>query len=125
MAMKNQKWSIKKLIELKNIGIKLSLDDFGTGYSSLAYLKELPIDFLKIDKSFVKDIISDNSNSVIVQAIIFISHSLGIPVVAEGVETKEQLEKLMKFNCDVAQGYYFSKPVPPVELEELLVKQLG
>jgi EAL domain-containing protein (putative c-di-GMP-specific phosphodiesterase class I) len=104
------------LLELKKLGISLSIDDFGTGYSSLSYLRRLPIDKLKIDQSFVRDIPNDASAISIARAIILLSQSLGFSVIAEGVETKEQLEVLQALGCDEIQGYYFSKPVTDEEL---------
>ena len=102
--------NIELLIELKRLGVSIALDDFGTGYSSLSYLKRLPIDVLKIDKSFVDGIGVDEKSEYIAESIIKLSHSLNLKVVAEGVETKEQLGYLNKMKCDIAQGYYFSKP---------------
>ena len=96
--------------QLKKLGVSIALDDFGTGYSSLSYLKRLPIDVLKIDKSFVDGIGVDEKSEYIAESIIKLSHSLDLKVVAEGVETKEQLGYLDKMKCDIAQGYYFSKP---------------
>lgn len=102
--------NIELLLGLKRLGVSIALDDFGTGYSSLSYLKRLPIDVLKIDKSFVDGIGVDEKSEYIAESIIKLSHSLNLKVVAEGVETKEQLGYLDKMKCDVAQGYYFSKP---------------
>lgn len=102
--------NIEILLSLKGLGLSIALDDFGTGYSSLNYLKRLPIDVLKIDKSFVDGIGVDEKSEYIAESIIKLSHSLNLKVVAEGVETKEQLGYLDKMKCDIAQGYYFSKP---------------
>jgi len=115
---------INTLHELEAMGVDFSIDDFGTGYSSLSYLKRLPIDTLKIDKSFVQNIPGDSDNATIAQAILAMAHSLGIRVVAEGVETAEQLAFLRQHGCDAMQGYYFSPPLPAQDLETLL-RQIG
>lgn len=107
---------IDKINFLKRLGITLSIDDFGTGYSSLSYLKKLPIDELKIDRSFIKDILDDESDEVIVQAIFSIGKKFGFDVIAEGVETKALQEKLILMNCKYFQGYYFGKPKPITNL---------
>lgn len=112
--------NIELLIELKRLGVSIALDDFGTGYSSLSYLKRLPIDVLKIDKSFVDGIGVDEKSEYIAESIIKLSHSLNLKVVAEGVETKEQLGYLNKMKCDVAQGYYFSKPEKFEVIKEMI-----
>lgn len=104
------KENIKKLKKLKDIGIKIYLDDFGKGYSSLRYLKELPVDFIKIDRYFIKSIDIEKSAENIIYSIINMAHALDLKVVAEGVETKNQLDFLKKINCDYAQGYYFARP---------------
>ena len=102
--------TIEKLNELKELGFSLSIDDFGTGYSSLAYLKKLPMDELKIDKSFVDDLLDDENDEIIVQTIISIGQKFGMDVIAEGVETKAQFKKLCSLGCKLFQGYFFAKP---------------
>ncbi len=108
------------LFALRDAGIQVSMDDFGTGYSSLSYLKKFHIDYLKIDKSFVRDMVTDPNDMALSEAIIVMAHKLGIKVIAEGVETKKQLNLLALAGCDYAQGYLYSRPVPPEEFEELL-----
>jgi len=103
---------VQTLHALNAMGILISIDDFGTGYSSLSYLKRFPIDMLKIDRSFVQDIVTDPDDTAIVQAIIAMSHSLGIKAIAEGVETREQLDFLRRHGCDAVQGYCLSRPLP-------------
>jgi PAS domain S-box/diguanylate cyclase (GGDEF) domain len=120
-AMKDLEYAIVTLLELKKMGIKVSLDDFGIGYSSLNYLRQLPIDTVKIDHSFIMDILAEGSTSrSIVEAIISLSHSMGLKIVAEGVETDEQLEFLKKHNCDCVQGYLLSKPLFCHDIEKVL-----
>jgi len=108
------------LRQLKEIGVMLALDDFGTGYSSLSYLKRFPIDTVKIDRSFVRDIASDSDDASIVSAVIGMGTNMRMRVVAEGVETREQLEFLRERSCPQAQGYYFSRPVAASECGRLL-----
>lgn len=119
-AMKNIKYSYEILNKLRQKGILILLDDFGIGYSSLNYLRELPIDVLKIDKSFVDKIHTDKINNAIMEAIINMAKALEIRVVAEGVETEQQLQILKKLGCNHYQGYLFSKPLPPEEIEKIL-----
>jgi len=121
--MKDPEQAIEKLHELKLMGIKVAIDDFGTGYSSLNYLKRFPIDTLKIDKSFVADVCKDPHDTAIVRAIINLGHALDVTVIAEGVETKEQLQYLSALECDVVQGFLFSKALSAKAFEELLVEQ--
>lgn len=118
IALTNLEYNIMILGKLKKMGIQISLDDFGTGYSSLSYLKMLPIDNLKIDKSFVQNLTHDSSNKAIASAIIAMAHSLNLKVIAEGVEEKEQLDFLLEQKCDFYQGFLFSKPIPQREINK-------
>lgn len=120
VLMSNVDTTAATLSALSDMGIEVSLDDFGTGYSSLSYLKRFPIDVLKIDRSFVRDIPADPDDSAIATAIISMAHSLGIQVVAEGVESEEQLHFLRERDCDTVQGYYLSRPKPAEEIERHL-----
>lgn len=113
---------LDKLEQLRDYGIKVSLDDFGTGYSSLSYLKGLPIDTLKIDKSFMDTVLTDNPTKIITESIVSMVKKLGYETIAEGVEMKEQYDYLKEIGCDMIQGYYMSKPVTAKELELLLEK---
>lgn len=115
----------QKLIILRDYGFKISLDDFGTGYSSLSYLKGLPIDTLKIDKSFIDTLISDSNTKIITESIIYMVKKLGFETVAEGVETREQFEYLKSIECDNIQGYFLGRPMPSNELEELLKETIA
>ncbi len=112
------------LREIKSLGVSFSLDDFGTGYSSLSYLKKLPIDELKIDRSFLLEVPANNDDNSLVRAIIAMAHSLGLRVVAEGVEEVEQLEFLRRHGCDIIQGYYYSKPLNKPGFTDYLSSQL-
>ncbi len=107
---------------LREIGISFSLDDFGTGYSSLAYLKKLPIDQLKIDQSFVRHAIDSGVDAAIIRSIMTLGNSLGIQVIAEGVETEAELRLLAAQGCSLYQGFYFGKPCMVAEFEELLAR---
>jgi diguanylate cyclase (GGDEF)-like protein len=107
------------LNKLRELGVKISLDDFGTGYSSLSHLKKLPIDTLKIDKSFIHDVTEGDKEVAITTAVITMGHNLRLQVLAEGVETEEQLSILKNYNCDAVQGFYYSKPVAPEEFVKL------
>jgi diguanylate cyclase (GGDEF)-like protein len=119
-AMQNPEITLSILNQLSDMGIALAIDDFGTGYSSLAYLKHLPIQRLKLDQSFVKDIESDLSDAAICSATIALGHNLGLELVAEGVETQAQRDFLTKLGCDVLQGYLYSKPLPASEIIDYL-----
>jgi EAL domain-containing protein (putative c-di-GMP-specific phosphodiesterase class I) len=110
---------------LRDLGVGLALDDFGTGYSSLSYLKRFPINTLKIDQSFVRDLTTDADDAGIVSAVVSMGKSLNLRVVAEGVETREQLSYLRNRGCNEGQGYYFSRPVPAAEFTRLLLQRIA
>ena len=120
IAMQDAENSIKKMHYLKELGVKLSMDDFGTGYSSLSYLHQFPLDVLKIDRSFVKDIMGNSQDGAIAKAVIAMAHSMNLKVIAEGVETEEQYKFLADHGCEVIQGYLISQPVTASEFEKLL-----
>jgi EAL domain-containing protein (putative c-di-GMP-specific phosphodiesterase class I) len=111
LAMHGAEKYVHMLGEIKQLGVQIAVDDFGTGYSSLSYLKRFPIDQLKVDRSFVTDLATDPDDAVIVQAIIALGHKLGLTVVAEGVETEEQLQFLRRCQCDEMQGFLFGVPM--------------
>jgi diguanylate cyclase (GGDEF)-like protein len=117
--------TVCKLLRLKELGISISVDDFGTGYSSLSYLKHLPIDTIKVDRSFVRDIVNDADDAAIVDAIVAMAHSLKLNVIAEGVETREQLDFLRQRNCQQVQGYYFARPLDPLQFEAFIVQGMS
>ncbi len=121
--MKDAEGSISTLERMRSRGITISIDDFGTGYSSLSYLKRLPLDILKIDQSFVRDITTDHNDAAIVRAIIGLAQTLGIKVIAEGVEDENQLSFLNSNGCDYGQGFLFGKPVAPEAFIELIKRQ--
>jgi len=118
--MKDQDFAVSVLKRLKGLGVRIAIDDFGTGYSSLSYLKKFPVDFVKIDQSFIKDVATDPDTMSLVTAIVSMSHSLSLKTIAEGVETEEQWKILRLLKCDMAQGYYFSRPVSARDVENLL-----
>lgn len=120
-AMQKAEVTIHTLRQLKTLGIRISIDDFGTGHSSLSYLRRFPLDTLKVDQSFVRDLDRDPGNAAIVTTVIAMSRALGLSVVAEGVEREAQLAFLRERRCDLAQGYLFSRPVGAAEFEALLV----
>jgi diguanylate cyclase (GGDEF)-like protein len=122
VVMENTNESIAKMKKIKDFGITLAMDDFGTGYSSLSYLKKFPFDILKIDMSFIRDMQVSNVNASIVRSIISLAHTLGLEVVAEGVEQENQATLLRDMNCDLIQGYLFSKPLKSNDISELLQK---
>ncbi|HZX33196.1 MAG TPA: EAL domain-containing protein, partial [Rhodocyclaceae bacterium] len=119
-VMKDAEHGIRTMHQLKELGVSLSIDDFGTGYSSLSYLKQLPLDTLKIDRSFVTDAPSDPEAVSIIRAIVAMGHSLQFEIIAEGVETPEQIDFLRQGTVDILQGFYFSKPVPADDFHALV-----
>jgi predicted signal transduction protein with EAL and GGDEF domain len=119
-AMQNAEATVHTLRELKALGVRITIDDFGIGYSSLSYLKRLPIDSLKIDQSFVRDVTTDPDDAAIAAAVIALAHTLKLQVVAEGVETEEQMAFLESHGCDRMQGFLFSQPLPPEECGAVL-----
>jgi diguanylate cyclase (GGDEF)-like protein len=121
LAMRDIEWSIETLQRLKDIGVRVAIDDFGTGHSSLNYLKRFPIDVVKIDRAFVKDIDTSAVDNAIVTAVVMLAETLQVTTVAEGVETEGQLAKLRDLGCTLIQGYLFAKPMPPVESSRWLV----
>ncbi len=112
------------VLAFRDAGIRVSLDDFGTGYSSLSYLKKFDIDYLKIDQSFVRNLGDDPNDQALCEAIIVMAHKLGLKVIAEGVETKQQRDLLAAYGCDYAQGWLYSKAVPAEQFEVLLQRQV-
>lgn len=118
--MKDPEEAIEKLHELKLMGISVAIDDFGTGYSSLNYLKRFPIDTLKIDRSFVTQMMENEENLAIVRTIVALAQNLGMDVVAEGVETEDQLKLLRKLECENGQGYLFSTPLGGRQLNQFI-----
>jgi EAL domain-containing protein (putative c-di-GMP-specific phosphodiesterase class I) len=123
--MRGDDATMRTLIDLKRAGVRIAIDDFGTGYSSLSYLKHFPIDVIKIDQSFVRDLESNPDDLAITRAVIEMAHSLRLTVVAEGVETEGQLALLREHGCDAAQGYLFGAPMPADEFSKWLDQERG
>jgi len=119
-AMRNEAETVKYFLALKKLGVGISLDDFGTGYTSFGYLKKFPADNLKIDKTLVDYILTNEEDQRIVKAIIELAHTLGMKIVVEGIENKEMVEMIASYDCDYMQGYYFSKPLPVFEFQKLI-----
>jgi len=120
LLIKNSPKVRERLLDFRNNGVEVSIDDFGTGFSSLSYLKQFDIDYLKIDISFIRNLMEDKNDRALTEAIIVMAHKLGLKTIAEGVETEGQRDMLLKFGCDYAQGYLYSRPVPANEFEVLL-----
>jgi EAL domain-containing protein (putative c-di-GMP-specific phosphodiesterase class I) len=120
VMMQDMDLSIQRLAELKELGVKLAVDDFGTGYSSLNYIRRFPVDILKVDKSFVDGVNLGGEESALTAAIIELAGILKLRPVAEGIERADQLEKLLDLKCDLGQGFYFARPLPPEGIDELL-----
>jgi EAL domain-containing protein (putative c-di-GMP-specific phosphodiesterase class I) len=124
LLLENADEIILKMLALKEQSVGFSMDDFGTGYSSLSYLKQLPLDQLKIDQSFVRDILTNPNDAAIARTIVALAHSLGLAVIAEGVETEGQRDFLARNGCPTCQGYYFSRPLPLDEFERYAANNL-
>jgi EAL domain-containing protein (putative c-di-GMP-specific phosphodiesterase class I) len=124
-AMQDSQQYLGTLQRLRSLGSRILIDDFGTGYSSLSYLKHLPIDTLKIDRAFVRDMAQDPNDAAIVRAIVGVAKSLGLQLVAEGIESEEQLACLRKLDCECGQGFYLSPPLRPEVCKEFLLRARG
>ena len=123
LLLKNMDETIVKIVALKARGVGFALDDFGTGYSSLYYLKRLPLDWVKIDQFFVRDVLTNSNDATIVRAIILLAKSMGLEVIAEGVETEAQKLFLAQHGCNAYQGYLFSPPLSPGDFHELMQRR--
>jgi EAL domain-containing protein (putative c-di-GMP-specific phosphodiesterase class I) len=120
VLLKETQRALEKLAGLRQLGVRIAIDDFGTGYSSLAYLKHFPINVLKIDQSFIRDMLDHRADAAIIKAIILLGHSLSLELVAEGVETPGQSDALLALGCPVMQGFLFSQPVPFSQMSQFL-----
>ena len=125
MVMQNPERTTKVLTAIKQMGVRIAIDDFGVGYSSLAQIKRFPIDTLKVDRSFIRDLEGNAEDRAITEAIISMGKTLSLTVVAEGVETQEQQSFLLDHSCDAMQGFYFSKPIEPDQFAAFLQKHLA
>ena len=122
VVMSNAEFALGKLQRLRDLGVGFAIDDYGTGYSCLYYLKRMPVNCLKIDRTFVAGLGRDRGDTAIVSGTIDLAHALGLEVVAEGVETEDQLDKLRDLGCDMAQGFFLSVPLPAGEIPALLTR---
>ncbi len=120
MLLDDAEWSIRQLEAIKRLGVRVAIDDFGTGYSALAYLRQFPIDVVKIDRLFMHDVASEAPAATVVAAVVALSHALGLEVIGEGAESVEQVAALRRLGCDFAQGFYYSRPLAAAEVDELL-----
>jgi EAL domain-containing protein (putative c-di-GMP-specific phosphodiesterase class I) len=120
VLMHNNDGTLAVLHQLRNLGVRISMDDFGTGYSSLSYLRSFPFDKIKIDQSFVRDLIEKPDSIAIIRAVSGLGHSFGMTTTAEGVETQEQLDQMRTEGCTEVQGYFYSRPLPASEIAHLL-----
>jgi EAL domain-containing protein (putative c-di-GMP-specific phosphodiesterase class I) len=120
VIMADPERTMQILVELRRMGAQLAIDDFGTGYSSLAYLQRLPLDHVKIDKSFIASLSVDKSSATIVRSTVELGHNLGLEVIAEGVEDQKTRDLLVDLGCDTMQGFYVARPMPPLELRNWL-----
>jgi EAL domain-containing protein (putative c-di-GMP-specific phosphodiesterase class I) len=125
VVMADPKRTLQILERLRSLGVGLSLDDFGTGHSSLAYLRQLQVDELKIDRSFVTDMVTDGQNAAIVRSTIDLAHAVGVRIVAEGVEDADTMSELKALGADEVQGFYLSPAVPPTEIVAMLMHRFG
>jgi EAL domain-containing protein (putative c-di-GMP-specific phosphodiesterase class I) len=122
VVMEDAQANIATLRTLKSLGVQLAIDDFGTGYSSLSYLKRFPVDLLKIDRSFVARLGENNEDTAIVQAVVSLAHTLDLQVIAEGIETSDQMDQLRALGCDFGQGYSIARPAPPNDVASFFNK---
>jgi EAL domain-containing protein (putative c-di-GMP-specific phosphodiesterase class I) len=116
LAMSDPQLTMQVLRQVKQVGMRVALDDFGTGYSSLSYLQRFPIDCIKVDRSFIVDLVENRNSQELIKTVIGLGHSLGASVLAEGVETLAQVRMLAEYGCDEAQGYYYGHPMPAVQI---------
>jgi EAL domain-containing protein (putative c-di-GMP-specific phosphodiesterase class I) len=117
--------TIERLVALRRLGVKIAIDDFGTGYSSLSYLRRLPLDAVKIDRSFIEQLAQDPRQAALVRAIVELGRALGLTTIAEGVETAAQARRLVDLGCELAQGYFFGRPMPAADVARAMARYTG